>query len=130
MAPGAKQLTLEGVFFSACSRLLIYESVRVYGWDAGAKQVTLEGVFHSPLGAAAGRSWYGSEDVIDRWVHEIWRDADELAGGGGCCLNPLHSCWRVQALWGAGSTRFGVAPTSWQVGRQPCYAVWPPTAVA
>ena len=48
----------------------------------GAKQVTLEGVFHSPLGAAAGRSWYGSEDVIDRWVHEIWRDADELAGEG------------------------------------------------
>lgn len=48
---------------------------------AGAKQVTLEGVYHSPLGAAVGRSWYGSPDVIDRWVHEIWRDADELAGG-------------------------------------------------
>jgi hypothetical protein len=46
----------------------------------GAKQLTLDGVFHSPIGAKVGRSWYGSEDVIDSWVHEIWRDADELAG--------------------------------------------------
>jgi hypothetical protein len=56
---------------------------------AGAKQVTLEGVFHSPLGAAAGRSWYGSQDVMDRWVHEIWRDADELAGESVCRLIPF-----------------------------------------
>jgi hypothetical protein len=31
-------------------------------------------------------SWCGSEDVMDRWVHEIWRDADELAGGADALL--------------------------------------------
>ena len=52
-------------------------------------------MFHSPLGAAAGRSWYGSQDVIDRWVHEIWRDADELAGEDGSWLETVHSSWQA-----------------------------------
>lgn len=54
----------------------------------GAKQITLDGVYHSPLGAVLpaadgskpGRPWYGSPECIDGWVHEIWRDADELSG--------------------------------------------------
>ena len=55
---------------------------------SGAKQITLEGVYHSPLGATLpspdglkpGRPWYGSADVVDRWVAEVTRDASELAG--------------------------------------------------
>lgn len=44
---------------------------------AGADQVTLDGVYHSPLGAViavdgkVGRPWYGSPEVLPKWVHHI-----------------------------------------------------------
>ena len=46
---------------------------------AGADQVTLDGVYHSPLGAViavdgkVGRPWYGSPEVLPKWVHHISR---------------------------------------------------------
>ena len=44
---------------------------------SGADQVTLDGVYHSPLGEViavdgkAGRPWYGSPEILPRWVHHI-----------------------------------------------------------
>ncbi|KAK3280552.1 hypothetical protein CYMTET_11611 [Cymbomonas tetramitiformis] len=49
----------------------------VIGQLEGATVVELEGVYHSPLGATdgadgnAGRPWYGSEGVLEQWVHHI-----------------------------------------------------------
>lgn len=43
----------------------------------GADQVTLDGVYHSPLGAVVavdgkiGRPWYGSPEVLPKWIHHI-----------------------------------------------------------
>jgi len=34
----------------------------------GAEQVELDGVYHSPLGQKEGAVWYGSPEVVDRWV--------------------------------------------------------------
>lgn len=59
---------------------------------AGARQITLEGVYHSPLGSIAaveggkegpdksspGRPWYGSPDVVDRWIDAVVADESEL----------------------------------------------------
>jgi len=44
---------------------------------AGADQVTLDGVYHSPLGSViavdgkVGRPWYGSPEVLPKWIHHI-----------------------------------------------------------
>ena len=54
------------------SALLLYD---VY--IAGADQVTLDGVYHSPLGAViavdgkVGRPWYGSPEVLPKWIQHI-----------------------------------------------------------
>mmetsp|Transcript_15555 Transcript_15555/g.21489 ORF Transcript_15555/g.21489 Transcript_15555/m.21489 type:complete len:313 (-) Transcript_15555:201-1139(-) len=35
----------------------------------GATCIELDGVYHSPLGAAEGREWYGSAEILDQWVN-------------------------------------------------------------
>ena len=50
---------------------------------AGADQVTLDGVYHSPLGAViavdgkVGRPWYGSPEVLPKWVQHISCDESD-----------------------------------------------------
>jgi len=43
----------------------------VTGSLEGAKNVVLPGVYHSPLGAAEDRPWYGSEAILDQWLHHL-----------------------------------------------------------
>ena len=45
---------------------------------AGAEQITLDGVYHSPLGAGAdnSRPWYGSPEVIERWIRVVYDDKE------------------------------------------------------
>ena len=45
----------------------------------GAEHVTLDGVYHSPLGAGAGRPWYGSADVLPKWEGALPRPAGGAA---------------------------------------------------
>jgi hypothetical protein len=50
----------------------------------GALQVDLEGVFHSPLGAKLPflGPWYGSEGVVEQWLHHVVGEGEELARTG------------------------------------------------
>lgn len=49
----------------------------------GADQVTLDGVYHSPLGAVlavdgkVGRPWYGSTEILPRWIKHISCDESQ-----------------------------------------------------
>lgn len=49
----------------------------------GAINVDLEGVFHSPLGAKLPffGDWYGSESVVDLWLHYVTDDWESLQPG-------------------------------------------------
>eukprot|EP00741_Cyanophora_paradoxa_P008720 tig00001373_g8442.t1 len=38
----------------------------------GAEHIKIDGVFHSPVGAKEGRPWYGSEGVLEEWVHHLF----------------------------------------------------------
>lgn len=86
---------------------LISQLKGVGSYHAGAKQITLDGVYHSPLGAVLpaadgskpGRPWYGSPECVDGWVHEIWRDADELSGERDSLSHSLCYSWDA-LLWG------------------------------
>ena len=59
--------------------MCLYCNVLPYGffeWMQGAQNVTLEGVFHSisRSGTFADCNklvWYGSEDVVDTWLHAL-----------------------------------------------------------
>ena len=44
---------------------------------AGAEQITLDGVYHSPLGGGVSRPWYGSPEVLERWIRVVY-DGKEL----------------------------------------------------
>lgn len=37
----------------------------------GAENLTFEGVYHSPVGASNERPWYGTESILDKWVHYL-----------------------------------------------------------
>lgn len=61
---------------------------------AGADQVTLDGVYHSPLGAViavdgkVGRPWYGSPEVLPKWIHHISCDESDSMVEVGDTLPP------------------------------------------
>ena len=48
----------------------------------GAENLVLEGVYHSPLGAEAGRPWYGSAGVLEQWAGLLTGGMAGLAAGG------------------------------------------------
>lgn len=48
----------------------------------GALHIVLDGVFHSPLGESPERPWYGSEAVLDRWVHALDGSPEPLVTPG------------------------------------------------
>lgn len=60
----------------------------------GADQVTLDGVYHSPLGAViavdgkVGRPWYGSPEVLPKWIHHISCDESDSMVEVGDTLPP------------------------------------------
>lgn len=43
----------------------------------GAENVVLDGVYHSPVGAGPERPWYGTEGVLEQWVHYLTSPAGE-----------------------------------------------------
>ncbi len=60
-----------------------YRCAQVCADGAGADQVTLDGVYHSPLGAViavdgkVGRPWYGSPEILPKWIHHISCDESD-----------------------------------------------------
>lgn len=47
----------------------------------GAINIDLDGCFHSPLGAKALGPWYGSDEMVDAWMHWVSDDWDSLTPG-------------------------------------------------
>lgn len=37
----------------------------------GALNISFDGVYHSPVGASSERPWYGTVEVLDKWVHHL-----------------------------------------------------------
>ncbi|KAL3699142.1 hypothetical protein R1sor_017164 [Riccia sorocarpa] len=40
----------------------------------GAINIGFEGVYHSPVGSSSERPWYGTPEILDRWVHHLFDD--------------------------------------------------------
>ena len=37
----------------------------------GAINLTFDGVYHSPVGASDARPWYGTNRILDEWIHYL-----------------------------------------------------------
>lgn len=55
---------------------VVYKHGCLLSWMQGALNITLEGVVHSVanLDKAEGAPWYGSDRVVDHWLHTLVED--------------------------------------------------------